>query len=99
MMGMDKEKEKKSFEAFMKNPSWKRIYDGAPSDACKEYYRYVFYSSKYYDPDAEDASEFDEMQEHYYGKLAIPDWEYIKKNAGNSPFVRYCDERIAALKK
>ncbi len=98
MRKMDQEKERKSFEAFMKNPSWKRIYEGAPSTECKDYYRYSFYFSKYYDPDAEDASEFDKLQEYYYDKLSIQDWEYIKKNSGNSPFVGYCNERIAALK-
>ena len=32
----------KNFDLFMKNPYWKRIYENAPSDECKGYYRIMF---------------------------------------------------------
>ena len=98
MKKMDKKKEKASFESFMRNPSWKKIYEGSPSEECKDYWRYTFYNSKYYDPDAEDAGDFDDMRDFYYDRLSVEDWEYIKKFSGNSPFVGYIDQRIKKLK-
>ncbi len=32
----------KGFDLFMENPYWKRIFDNAPSEELKEYYRLMF---------------------------------------------------------
>lgn len=97
MNKMDDKKEKKSFEAFMKNPAWKKRYEEAPTKECKDYYRFTFYFSKYYDPE-EDNGEFEEMRDYYYNQLSADDWKYIKGNT-SGPFVGYINQRIAELEK
>lgn len=99
MAKIDKEKMEKAFQAFMKNPAYKKIYDNAPSEECKKYYRYEYYYSKYYDPEAEDADEFVEMIKEPEKDLSVEDWEYIKSKAGHNPFRAYCDQKIKELTK
>ena len=98
-MKLDEKKMEKAFEAFMKNPAWKREYDNAPSEECKEYLRNSYYYSKYYDPDAGDADELMETIRKQEKKLSVDDWKYLRDRGGNSPFAGYCDEMIAALQK
>ncbi len=97
MAQVDKEKMNQAFEAFMKNPAWKKRYDDAPSEACKDYWKYIFYYSKFFDPDADDADEFDEIQEEYAKKLSLEDWEYMKVSTGNGPFRKVCNDKIREL--
>lgn len=96
-MKFDKEKMEKAFQAFMKNPAHKKIYENAPSKECKMYYKSEYYYSKYYDPDAKDAEEFIEMIKEPEKDLAVKDWEYIRDNVGNSPFRQVCNQRIKEL--
>ena len=35
----------KGFDTFMENPYWRKIYDEAPSEYLKEYYRIMFDTS------------------------------------------------------
>ena len=99
MAKIDNEKMEKALQAFMKNPAYKKIYDDAPSEECKKYYRYEFYYSKYFDPNADDVDEFIEMIKEPEKDLAVKDWEYLKDHAGTGPFVGYCNQKIKELSK
>ena len=98
-MAVDKKKMDEAFQRYMKNPAWKREYENAPSKECKEYLRYTYYSSQYYDPDADDAKDFDDLQQQVESKMNVQDWEYIKSTVGNSPFVAYCNKKIKELQQ
>ncbi len=98
-MKIDEKKMEAAFQAYMKNPGWKAEYDKAPTEACKEHYRYKFYYSKYYSPDTEDANEFIEMLREQEKKLSIEDWEYLRDSCGNSPYKKVCNDRIKELEK
>lgn len=97
LKGEEKEKMEKAVEKATKHPYWKKMYENAPSEESKDYIRYTFYSSEYYDPDAEDAAEFDKLQEKVESALKAEDWEYLKGMSPNSPFVGYCNQRIKEL--
>ena len=99
MVKPDQEKWSKSLEKYLKNPSWKERYENAPSKECKDYWAYTFYYSAYFDPNAEDASDFEELKNYYYDRLSVEDWKYIRDNIGNSPFVVYINQRIKELSK
>ena len=72
---------KKTLELFMKNPYWKGIYDNAPSEEVKEYYRIMFeffsFESDENDPGIEAAEErlMDLM-------LTRQDAEYVRDHSG-----------------
>lgn len=99
LKGKEKEKMDKAVEKALKRPYWKKLFDGAPSEECKDYIRYTFYASEYYDPDAEDATDFDKLREQVESRLKAEDWEYLKTVSPNSPFVGYCNQRIKELTK
>ena len=83
-----------AFEIYMKNPVWKKRYEDAPTEACREYLKYVFYSSQYYDPDAEDAEKFEKKQEEAESKLKLGDWIFLRDMLPSSPFAGYCNQKI-----
>jgi len=99
MIKADKKKVEDALQKAIKNEFWKKQYENAPTDECKEFLKFSFYNSEYYDPDAEDAKDFDEYQEEVESKLNAEDWEYLKKMLPNSPFVGYCDSKIKELTK
>jgi len=99
LKGEEKEKMEKAVQKALKHPYWKKMFEEAPSEESKDYIRYTFYSSEYYDPDAEDAADFDKLQEQVESKLNAEDWEYLKGMSPNSPFVGYCNQRIRELAK
>ena len=99
MLKYDGEKLKKSMESAMRHPFWKKMYEDAPSEECKEYLKYTYYSSDYYDPDAADAKDFIELKDSIEQRLSAGDWEYLKGMAPNSPFVGYCNQKIKELSK
>lgn len=92
---IDKKKMQTAFEAFMANPSWKRYYEGAPSDACKRYIKFTWYRSKFDEP--KDPKEFIKLRDEHWDALSVEDWQYIMDNIGNSPFRKVCKEKIAKL--
>ena len=50
------------FDCFMENPYWKSVYENAPSNECREYYRIMFeYFS--FETDEEDEEGEDEEGE------------------------------------
>jgi len=100
MIKLSKEEQKKmekSVAEAMESPYFKKEFDEAPSEECRDYIRYTYYSGDYYDPDAENVKYFDDLQEKVENALSADDWEYLKRLAPNSPFVGYCDEKIKAL--
>ena len=97
LSGKEKEKMEGAVEKALEHPYWKKQFEGAPSEESKDYIRYTFYFSKYYDPDAEDAESFDKLQEKVEEKLNAEDWEYLKGMSPNSPFVGYCNQKIKEL--
>ena len=99
MLSKEEEKDfEKAFETYTKNPSWRKEYEDAPSQECKDYLKFTYYDSMFYDP-GKDNRRIGELKEEYEGKLSASDWEYLKSKAGNSPFVFYCDQKIKGLKK
>ena len=99
LSGEEQKKLEKSVEETLENPFWKKQFEDAPSEECKDYVRYTFYSSDHYDPEGEDAAAFDKLQEEVESKLSVTDWQYLKHMLPNSPFVGYCTEQICRLSK
>ena len=97
MFKYDKDKLKKSIEKTEKNPYWKKAYEEAPSDECKDYLEFTFYWSDY--PDDADDGEWDEKQAEIEGKLSVGDWEYLSGIAPGSPLVGYCNQKIKEISK
>ena len=75
----------KRFDLFMKNPWWKKLYDEAPSDECREYLRRSFESStvKYERP----------LQ------LAKQDYQYLYDHAEGGYYRAALKRRLAAFDK
>lgn len=96
-MKFDEKKMEKAFEAFMKNPSHKSIYENAPSEECKRFYKSEYYFSKYYDPDSDDVEDFMKMVKEPEKDLSVEDWEYIRDHAGSGPFKKVCSDKIKEL--
>ena len=83
----------KIFDHFMQNPYWKRIYEKAPSDECKEYYRIMFeYFS--FETDEEDEEGIQRADDRLTElMLTRQDAEYIRERAG-SPMAKYHYRKI-----
>ena len=96
-MMIDEQKMAVAFQAYMRNDYHKTVYENAPSEACRRYYRYHYYYCKYYDPDAPDADEFIRMIREPENDLNVEDWVYISRHCGNNPYQLVCKERIKAL--
>lgn len=72
-----------TFERFMDNPYWKCVYDNAPSDECREYYRIMFeyFSFESDENDVEGINNADDRLKELM--LTKEDAEYIRERAGN----------------
>ena len=70
----------KGFDTFMDNPYWKRIYDEAPSDELREYYRIMFDHSSF----VNGATPLDEAALKRLDEIILlkEDIEYLKLYAG-----------------
>lgn len=88
----DSVKMEAAIETFMENVFWREVYENAPSDNCREYFRQGFYSSIY--PEPNDA---DERRREVFDRFGIKDWQYLKKIYTGTPFVKTCHDRIQAL--
>ena len=73
----------KAFDYFMENPYWKTLYEKAPSDECREYYRIMFeYFS--FETDEEDEEGIKDANERLKElMLTREDAEYIKERTEN----------------
>ena len=90
----NEKKMKTAMDLYMKNDHWKSVFENAPSENCKEYFRFSFYNSQYDEPSGE---EFFTVRDKIYDSLGIDDWKYLKKNFPGSPFTKKCAEKIAEL--
>lgn len=43
---LEPEEVRSNLDDWLRNPSWKAIYDEAPSSACREYLKYMFFASE-----------------------------------------------------
>ena len=68
---IDTQAVKENLQDWLENPSWKEVYDGAPSEECKEYIAMMFYASETEEDEAFDA--MDELE----SELPIRDLRYL----------------------
>ena len=94
MYKFDKEKMREAMELYLQNDGWKEMYENAPSDVCKKFFRMTFYKSMHGEPSGE---RYAEVKEKVYASLGIADWEYLKNCFGNSPFRKVCSDKIKEL--
>ena len=87
----------KIFDIFMENPYWKCVYEKAPSDECKEYYRIMFeYFS--FETDEDDKEGIRNANERLMDlMLSREDAEYITDRAGNPLAKHHYKETITWL--
>ena len=78
-------------EEYLSNPHWRKLYENAPSEACKIWYEKMFY----YSETGEGLEELSKAKKH----LRLKDWEYLAKYNKGTPFYKVCLDNIARLKK
>lgn len=85
---IEESKRKDAIDGFLKNPYWKRYYDNAPTDECREYIACTFSFSKHGDPD--DLSRKKSIEP----KLKASDWRYLYENEGNPQMKSILEEKM-----
>ena len=90
----------KGFDTFMENPYWRRVYEEAPGEYLKEYYRIMFDNS----PFVMGSSYRDEKAEEQLDDLWISkdELEYLLKHAGMAQakiFYKKCIDTLKAAGK
>ena len=70
----------KGFDTFMENPYWRKIYDEAPSEYLKEYYRIMFDTSPFVMGDDYIDEEAEAKLEDLW--ISKEELEYLKEHAG-----------------
>lgn len=82
---VDKNKIKAAVEFFTENNEfYKKKYEEAPSDECREKIALGFYFSTFWD-DAHEDEDFFRLSDQIDDKLSLEDWEYLLKYQGNNP--------------
>lgn len=76
---MTEENKKKALDAFLRNPYWKGIYEGAP-EKVKRLYELSFARAENLIDAAEDKS----GTESLYGEFEDADWQYLIDNTTNN---------------
>lgn len=79
-------------EIYMRNSYWKKEYDTAPSELCRQYIRLGWYRSLY------GASGTVLKMKTLENQFCIEDWEHLLSYTATNPFRTKCRERIQALK-
>ena len=93
------EKMKSSIEiaaaTFMRNPYWRRYYETAPSEACREYISMQFCYSIYieYLSDQEIHQRICELEDGF----SLADWKHLYNHTGNNPEKYRIKKRIQEL--
>ena len=80
-----------NLKEWLENPHWRKYYEGAPSEKCKEQIALEFYCSEY--ETDETAAELDRTEK----ELSLEDWRYLLKGCGNNPRRKIIHDRIVAL--
>lgn len=85
----------KGFSEFMKNPYWKRMYENAPSEELKEFYRIQFETSPFVMGDDYHDAEAEKKMKSLL--LSKEDIQYMQKYAGSGQARAYYGAAIKAL--
>ena len=86
------EKIQKAVEEFTKNPHWKKYYEQAPSDGCKQHIALTFCFSLY-----GEAGDIKQRTAELEAAFTVTDWQYLYDHAGNNPFKAKCKQKIEEL--
>ena len=85
----------KGFDIFMDNPYWRRIYENAPSEELKEYYKIRFDISPFvYGENYHDDAALARLEEILLSKSDI---EYIQRFAGSGMARHFYEKFISKL--
>ena len=95
---MDRNKISAATEFFTKNEYWKKKYDEAPSEACREKIALEFYFSTFWDEAHEDP-EFFRLDAETESRLDLGDWKYLLQYQGNNPGVIKIKQKIRELEE
>ena len=86
--GIPKEELQKNLEEWPENPAWRKYYEKAPSEQCREFIALEFlYSDEESD---EIAAAMDEKEKG----LTIQDWKHLYKYCGNNPRKLFIEKKI-----
>lgn len=85
---MDKEE---AWKRFLANPYWKKYYDEAPSEECKEYIKWIFICSDV----AELPEEYDKQLKSAEENLYYSDLEYLIEHEENAMARSYFKKKLA----
>jgi len=80
---IDSKDVRRNLDEWLQNPSWKGIYDNAPSEACRKYLAMLFYASETEEEEAFDA--MDQMEQN----LSLDDLRYMLQNSIGPAKARY----------
>ena len=94
MYTFDKNRMREVLKTYLGNEHWKSVYQGAPSDECKQFFRLNFYSSMTGEPSGDELSE---IRQKIYDALSIEDWKYLQKTHPGTPFTKVCADYIKKL--
>ena len=94
---IEKEKLDAAVRVFTNNPYWKKMYDEAPSENCKEKVSLMFYYSLFSSMPESEKEEYRKYKAEVEDKLELKDWEHLCKYAGNNPWRGRCREMIRKL--
>lgn len=87
----EQEKVQAALRLFLENPYWRRYYETAPSELCKQYIEQEFCYSQYTSPEAyETIIEIENM-------LSLDDWKHLLTFCGNNPRRAFIKKVIQAL--
>ena len=81
----------KTLVAWLKNPSWRKYYEEAPSEKCREVIALEFLYS-----DGEEEEVLERM-ERLEEELEVEDWKYLYKYCGNNPRKKAIHDRIVKM--
>ena len=95
---MDKKKVNAAVEFFTRNPYWKKMYEEAPSDKCRERIALTFYYSTFFDEANADGT-WAEAMKAAEDALKLEDWKYLLKYQGNNPGKLMIRKRIEELEE
>ena len=86
-----RETEDELFQKYMRNPHWKRFYENAPSDVCKEHIRLTFVQ------DALNWDDFVGKTDALEKKFSVADCKYWMENSVGTPYWSVMKKRIEEL--
>ena len=69
----------KGFDTFMENPYWRGIFDNAPSQGLRDYYRIMFDASPFVEHDDADAVDTSTLEDIMLDRRDV---EYLMEHAG-----------------